>query len=61
MLTDCDICAIIFVSKRYKKCSTRRKNKICNKCNKPTRVAHDTLKDGKKVRVCSKCKENLDK
>lgn len=24
----------IFVSKRYKKCSTRRKNKICNKCNK---------------------------
>ena len=34
---------------------------MCNKCNKPTRVAHDTLKDGKKVRVCSKCKENLDK
>ena len=34
---------------------------VCHKCNKPTRVAHDTLKDGKKVRVCSICKENLDK
>ena len=34
---------------------------VCGKCNKPTRVGHDILKDGKKVRVCKNCKENLDK
>ena len=29
--------------------------RVCPKCNKPTRPAHKTLKDGKKVRVCKKC------
>ena len=29
--------------------------KVCPKCNKPTRPAHKILADGKKVRVCKKC------
>ena len=29
--------------------------KVCPKCNKPTRPAHKMLADGKKVRVCKKC------
>jgi len=34
---------------------------FCNKCNNPTRVARKILSDGKKVRVCKKCGEVLDK
>ncbi len=29
--------------------------RVCPKCNKPTRAAHKVLADGKKVRVCKKC------
>ena len=29
--------------------------RVCPKCNKPTRPAHKLLADGKKVRVCKKC------
>ena len=29
--------------------------KVCPKCNKPTRPAHKMLADGKKVCVCKKC------
>lgn len=32
---------------------------ICNKCNSPTRVAKKFLEDGKKVRLCKKCGEEL--
>jgi large subunit ribosomal protein L24 len=34
---------------------------ICNKCNKPTSVKHEKTKEGKKVRVCKKCGEIIDK
>ena len=30
---------------------------FCNKCNKAVRVGFTLLKDGKKVRVCKKCRE----
>ena len=30
---------------------------FCNKCNKPVRVQSKKLEDGKKVRICSKCKD----
>lgn len=30
---------------------------LCKHCNKPTRVGFTKLKDGKKVRLCKKCKE----
>lgn len=33
--------------------------RVCPKCDKPTREAHMTLKDGKKVRVCKKCGETI--
>jgi len=33
---------------------------ICNKCNKPARVAYRFLGDGKKARVCRSCDEVLD-
>ena len=33
---------------------------VCDKCGKPTRVAHAFV-DGKKVRVCKKCGASLDK
>ena len=29
--------------------------RVCPKCDTPTRPAHKTLADGKKVRVCKKC------
>ena len=29
--------------------------RVCPKCNKPTRPAHKLLADGKKDRVCKKC------
>ena len=29
--------------------------RVCPKCDNPTRPAHKTLADGKKVRVCKKC------
>lgn len=32
---------------------------VCPACEKPTRIKHDTV-DGKKVRVCKKCGEQLD-
>ncbi|MFH1624877.1 MAG: 50S ribosomal protein L24 [Pseudomonadota bacterium] len=33
----------------------------CKKCNSPVRTRKKILDDGKKVRVCSKCEEILDK
>tara|TARA_B100001123_G_scaffold438920_1_gene574725 strand:- start:3400 stop:3714 length:315 start_codon:yes stop_codon:yes gene_type:complete len=33
---------------------------ICPNCDKPTRVAHSYLDDGRKVRVCKACKEIID-
>lgn len=32
---------------------------VCPKCNKPARVGSIIEKDGKKLRVCNKCKEAL--
>jgi len=29
---------------------------VCPACNKPTRVGYVVAKDGKKVRICKKCK-----
>jgi large subunit ribosomal protein L24 len=34
---------------------------ICAKCGKPTRIGVKRLTDGKKVRLCKKCGEILDK
>lgn len=33
---------------------------ICPKCNKPTRIGNALLQDGKKVRMCKKCREVID-
>ena len=33
---------------------------ICDKCGKPTRVSFRFLDDGKKVRICSSCREVID-
>jgi len=30
---------------------------FCNKCNKAVRIQSKTLEDGKKLRICSKCKD----
>ena len=32
---------------------------VCPKCNKPTRVGYKIYEDGKKDRVCKKCKETF--
>ena len=32
---------------------------VCPSCEKPTRIAHKVI-DGKKVRICKKCGEQLD-
>jgi len=33
---------------------------VCNKCNNPARVNFLFLEDGKKVRVCHRCREVID-
>ena len=33
---------------------------LCGKCNRPTRGGFTSREDGKKVRVCCKCKEVID-
>jgi large subunit ribosomal protein L24 len=33
---------------------------MCNNCVKPTRVGIKQLEDGKRVRVCKKCNEQID-
>jgi len=33
---------------------------VCSKCNKPTRIGHRRLEDGRKVRFCRSCQEVLD-
>ena len=34
---------------------------VCTKCGKPTRTGAKVLADGKKVRVCKRCEEVIDK
>jgi large subunit ribosomal protein L24 len=34
---------------------------VCGKCDKPTRVGKQVLADGRRVRVCRRCAETLDK
>jgi large subunit ribosomal protein L24 len=34
---------------------------VCGKCDKPTRTAMQVLADGRRVRVCKRCRETLDK
>ena len=34
---------------------------VCPGCKKPTRIAHQQLDNGKKVRTCTHCQEKLDK
>ncbi len=34
---------------------------VCPACKQPTRVGHQILANGNKVRVCKKCNENIDK
>jgi large subunit ribosomal protein L24 len=33
---------------------------ICNSCVKPTRIGMKQLEDGKRVRICKKCNEQID-
>jgi large subunit ribosomal protein L24 len=33
---------------------------MCDKCNAPVRVGRKLLNDGKKIRICRRCKEALD-
>ncbi len=34
---------------------------ICGACGKATRIGHNVLADGKKVRICRSCSSSLDK
>jgi large subunit ribosomal protein L24 len=33
---------------------------VCSKCERPTRIAHNTLDNGRRVRVCRHCGEDLE-
>ena len=33
---------------------------VCPKCKKTTRIGHNKLENGKKQRICKKCKESVD-
>ena len=33
---------------------------VCSSCGKPTRIAHTTLDNGRRVRVCKHCGEQLE-
>ncbi|NTU59536.1 MAG: 50S ribosomal protein L24 [Deltaproteobacteria bacterium] len=35
--------------------------RVCEKCDKPTRIGYKFLEDGTKVRACKRCGEVLDK
>jgi large subunit ribosomal protein L24 len=34
---------------------------VCSACGKATRIGHNVLADGKKVRICRSCNSSLDK
>ena len=34
---------------------------ICRSCNQRTRVTYERLQDGRKVRICKKCRGSIDK
>jgi large subunit ribosomal protein L24 len=34
---------------------------ICPKCDQPTRIGHATLENGKRIRVCKRCGESLER
>ena len=34
---------------------------LCDKCNTPVRMGKQLLEDGRSVRICRKCKEQLDR
>ncbi|HEV8130357.1 MAG TPA: 50S ribosomal protein L24 [Acidobacteriota bacterium] len=34
---------------------------VCRSCGKHTRVGYERLQDGRKIRVCRKCKGSIDK
>jgi large subunit ribosomal protein L24 len=34
---------------------------VCGSCGQTTRIGHSMLSDGKKIRVCRKCRGSLDK
>ena len=34
---------------------------VCGACGKATRIGHNVLADGKKVRICRSCNSSLDK
>ncbi len=34
---------------------------VCGKCDRPTRTGKQILADGRRVRVCRRCRETLDK
>jgi len=33
---------------------------VCTHCDRPTRIAHTMLENGKRVRVCRHCGEQLE-
>ena len=33
---------------------------VCPKCDRPTRIAHQTLDNGRRIRVCRHCGESLE-
>jgi large subunit ribosomal protein L24 len=33
---------------------------VCSHCDKPTRIAHRTLDNGRRVRICRHCGEQLE-
>ncbi len=34
---------------------------VCGACGQPARIGHQTLSDGKKIRICCKCEASLDR
>ena len=45
-----------------KEASIHRSNVIivCPKCDKPSRIGHKMLENGRKIRICKKCNEIMD-
>jgi len=48
------------IIEREAKISASNVQIFCSKCDKPVRIGHKKLEDGKKARVCAKCGEMLD-
>ena len=60
---------LLIATNQYDRCMSRMNAQplpigkvmlVCNNCGKPTRIGHRTLDNGRRVRICRQCGEQLE-